>query len=177
VLLEDWNDRRGPAIPVWGLRAAGKHQPVQGYEVIGSDGHKLGEVVDVEDDLVVVEGGHLRKSRHAIPKAFAHAVDDERVVRLTVSKDLVQDSPAIKNGDFDHVEVARHYGLADGYDDPETLGDGELLPDDPARSAEHEGLRSTVEPEAERRARIREGRDEAPPRGRQIIPSDPHEGP
>jgi hypothetical protein len=150
---------------------------VQGYDVIGSDGHKLGEVVGVEDDLVVVESGHLRKSRHAIPTAFAHAVDDERVVRLTVSKDLVQDSPAIKDDDFDHVEVARHYGLAEGYDDPETQGDGELLPDDPAWSAEQEGLSAGVEPAAERRARIREGRDEAGPRGRQILPSDPHEGP
>ena len=48
---------------------------------------------------------------------------------------------------------------------------------DPARSAEQEELRTGVEPAAAQRARIREGKSEAGVRGRQIIPSDPHEGP
>ena len=51
------------------------------------------------------------------------------------------------------------------------------MPDDPARSAEQEELRTGVEPAAAQRARIREGKSEAGVRGRQIIPSDPHEGP
>ncbi len=79
---------------------------VEGYEVITSDDGKLGEVVAVEGDLLVVEGGMLRKSRHAVPKAFPHADDGERVVRLSVSKELVEDSPAV----------------AEGHDDPETKG-------------------------------------------------------
>jgi hypothetical protein len=150
---------------------------MEGYEVISSEESKIGEVVAVKDDLVIVEGGLLRKSRHAVPKVYGHADDAERVFRLTVSKELVEASPAVKNGDLDRNAIAEHYGLAGGYPEPETEGYGDVRPDDPAWSAEQEELRSGIEPAAERRARIREGESEAGPRGRQIIPPDPHEGP
>lgn len=150
---------------------------MDGYQVIGSDDEKLGEVVASEGDLIVVESGLLRKTRHAIPKAFAHPDADERLVRLTVSKELVESSPPVEDEEIDHRAVAAHYGLAEGYADPETKGYGEVTPDDPAWSAELEGARSGVEPAAEQRARMREGDDEPGLRGRQIIPPDPHEGP
>lgn len=150
---------------------------VEGYEVLGSDGAKVGEVVAVEGDFLVVEGGLLHKSRHAVPKAFAHPEEQERVVRLTVSKRLVGDSPALRDRELDRRAVAEHYGLAEGEVAPETEGYGELRPDDPALSAEQEQRRSGVEPAPQRRARIREGRSEAGPHGRPIIPPDPHEGP
>jgi len=148
---------------------------MENYDVIGSDDHKVGHVVAVEGDFLIVEGGLLRKTRHAIPKAFAHVDDEERVVRLTISKELVDTSPKLENGELDRRAVAEHFGLAEGYEDPETKGYGELTPDDPARSAEQEELRTGVEPAAERRARVREGESEAGLRGRQIIPSDPHD--
>jgi hypothetical protein len=147
---------------------------MEGYGVIGSDGGKLGHVVEIERDLLVVEEGTLRKVRYAIPKAFAHPDDQEQVVRLTVSKELVEDSPPVKNGDLDHKAVAVHYGLAEGYDDPETKGYGELTPDDPAWSAEQEGLRTGVEPAPKQRVASREGKEPGV-RGRQIIPPDPHD--
>jgi hypothetical protein len=147
---------------------------MEGYEVIGSDGGKLGHVVEFEGDLLVIEEGRLRKARYAIPKAFAHPDDQEQVVRLTVSKELVEDSPPLKNGDLDHKAVAAHYGLAEGYDAPETKGDGELTPDDPAWSAEQEQLRTGVEPAPKQRVESREGQ-ETGVRGRQIIPPDPHD--
>jgi hypothetical protein len=150
---------------------------VEGYEVISSDEHKLGQVTRVEGDLLVVENGLLRKKQHAIPIAFAHADENEQVVRLSVSKEIVESSPEIENGNLDRKAVAEHYGLAEGYAAPETVGEGEALPDDPALSAEYEGRRSGVEPAPERRARIREGESEAGRHGRQIIPPDPHEGP
>jgi hypothetical protein len=150
---------------------------MEGYEVIGSDGAKVGEVVAVEGDFLVVEGGFLRKSRHAVPKALAHPEEDERVVRLTVSKQLVTDSPTVSDGELDRRSVAEHYGLAEGEVAPATEGYGELRPDDPAWSAEQEELRSGVEPAPQRRARIREGESEAGLHGRPIIPPDPHEGP
>jgi len=150
---------------------------MEGYQVRGSDDGKLGEVVAVEGDLLVVEEGLLRKTRHAIPRAFAHADDGERVVRLSVSKELVEDSPPLKDGEIDRPAIAAHYGLAAGQNDPETKGYGEVTPDDPAWSAEHEGLRSGVEPAAERRARIREGESDAGLRGRPIIPPDAHDRP
>jgi hypothetical protein len=146
-----------------------------GYEVVGSDDHKVGKVAAIEGDLLIVEGGLLHKTRHAIPKTFAHPNDNEQVVRLTVSKDLVNDSPALKNGEIDRSAVAEHYGLAEGYEAPETEGLGELTPDDPALSAEQEERRAGVEPAAGRRARIREGESSAGVRGRPIIPPDPHD--
>jgi hypothetical protein len=148
---------------------------MEGYEVVGTDDHKVGEVVAVDRDLLIVEAGLLRKTRHAIPMAFAHADDGERVVRLTISKELVDGSPALKEHNVDREAVMEHYGLAEGYEAPETKGLGELTPDDPAWSAEQEELRTGVEPAPERRARIREGESDAGLRGRPIIPPDSHD--
>ncbi len=139
---------------------------MEGYGVIGSDGGKLGHVVAVEGDLLVLEEGHLRRTRYAIPKAFAHPDDQEQVVRVTVSKELVEDSPPVKNGDLDHQAVAAHYGLAESYQ--------EGTPDNAAKGAEQEKLRAGVEPAPKQRAESREGR-ETGVRGRQIIPPDPHD--
>ena len=150
---------------------------MEGFDVIASDERKVGQVVRTDGDFVIVEGGLLRKTQHAIPRAFAHVDDREHVVRLTVSKELVDDSPVLKDGELDRQATAAHYGLAQGYADPETQGYGDVTPDDPAWSAEQTGARSGVEPAAEQRARMREGEDEAGPHGRQIIPPDPHEGP
>jgi hypothetical protein len=148
---------------------------MNGYEVIGSDDGKVGEVVAVEGDLLIVEGGLLRKTRHAIPATFAHANDDERVVRLSLAKELVESSPKVADGDVDRHAVAEHYGLAEGYEAPATEGYGELTPDDPAWSAEQEERRTGVEPASEQRARIREGESDAGLRGRPIIPPDSHD--
>jgi hypothetical protein len=150
---------------------------MEGYEVISSDDSKVGEAVAVRDDFLIVESGLLRKSRHAVPLAFVHADDGERVVRLTVSKELVGNSPALKNSELDRTAVAAHYGLAESEVAPETKGYGDLAPDDPAWGVEHDELRSGVEPAAQRRARIREGESEPGPHGRPVIPPDSHEGP
>jgi len=114
---------------------------MHGYDVIGSDDGKLGQVVEIDGDFLIVEEGTLRKKRHAIPTAFAHADDGEQVVRLTVSKELVEDSPTFKEGELDRKATAAHYGLAEGYDEPQTQGDGELTPDDPAWSSEQQAAR------------------------------------
>jgi hypothetical protein len=148
---------------------------MEGYDVITSGDEKAGSVVRVDGDLLIIENGLLRKSRHAIPMAFAHADENERVVRLSVSKEIVERSPEVEDDELDRRAVAEHYGLAEGYEAPETQGYGELTPDDPAWSAEYEERRTGVEPATERRARIREGESEAGPRGRQIIPADPHD--
>jgi hypothetical protein len=94
-----------------------------------------------------------------------------------VPSNVVETSPKLEDEKVDERAVAAHYGLAAGEPAPETEGYGELLPDDPARSAEQEELRTGVQPAAEQRARIREGGSEPGPHGRQIIPPDPHEGP
>jgi hypothetical protein len=150
---------------------------MEGYEVITSDERELGQVVDVRGDYLIVEHGLLRKKRHAVPRVFAEPDAGENVVRLTVSEEMVDTSPKLDDDSIDETAVARHYGLAAGEEDPETKGYGEVLPDDPARSAEEEELRTGVEPAASRRVRIQQGRSEAGRHGRQIIPSDPHDGP
>jgi hypothetical protein len=128
-----------------------------GYEVVTTDDHKIGSVVDAQGDYLIVESGTLRKHRHALPKAFAHTVDADQLVRVTLSKELVDDSPRVDDG-IDELAVARHYGLASGYEQPETGGRGELVADDPAESAAVDGLRHGVVPADEQRAEIREGR-------------------
>ena len=130
---------------------------MEGYEVISSDDHKLGEVVEVKGDNLIVERGMLRKSKHAVPKVFAEPDGSEKVVRLTISEDVVGTSPKLDNGEVDQRAVAEHYGLAAGDPAPETEGYGELLPDDPARSAEEQELRTGVEPAAQQRANVRKG--------------------
>lgn len=130
---------------------------MEGYDVITSDEHKLGHVVGTIGDNVVIEHGTLRKTKHAVPKTFVHADDGEQVVRLTVSKEFVEESPKLNGGEPDERAIAEHYGLAEGYDEPETLGDGELLRDDPAWSAEEQELRTGVPTAEQERLRAREG--------------------
>jgi hypothetical protein len=142
---------------------------MEGFEVIGSDDNKIGTIVAVEDDLLIVEGGLVRKTRHAVPVVFAEQGDDH-AVRLTLAKDVVTDSPAVGD-DLDRQAIAEYYGLAEAFDAPETQGEGELAPGDPALSAEQEGRAAGVEPAAERRARIREGHSQAGPRG-EVLPAD-----
>ena len=103
----------------------------------------------------------LKKTRHAVPETFAYADDGEQTVRLSVSKEIVESSPKLENGSIDTQAVAEHFGLAEGSAAPETEGYGELLPDDPARSADQDALRAGREPADQERAEIREGGLEA----------------
>ena len=70
---------------------------MQGYDVRTIDDDKIGHVVDEDGDFLIVEHG-LLKTKHALPKAFAEIDDDEEVVRTTLSKELIHDSPKV-NGE------------------------------------------------------------------------------
>ena len=140
---------------------------MEGYEVASSDEHTLGRVIRVEDDHLIVEEHHRHKRQFAVPLAFAGTDDAERVVNLTVSKDLVEAGPQVEDAEFDRQAVAEYYGLADG--------PVKLDPDDPAWSAEQENLRLGLEPEAEHRARMLQHKTGPSGAGRQIIPPDSHE--
>ncbi len=141
---------------------------MEGYEVITSDEFRLGHILRVEDDHLIVEEHHRHKRQFAVPLAFAGTDDAERIVTLTVSKDLVEAGPEVKDAEFDRQAVAEYYGLADG--------PIKLDPDDPAWSAEQENLRLGLEPEAEHRARMLQHKTgSSSGGGRQIIPSDSHE--
>jgi hypothetical protein len=129
---------------------------MEGYGVITSDDCNFGTVTEVRGDNLIVERGTLRKSHYAVPTTFSSADESERVVRLSVSKEIVEDSPKVNAGELDEQAIAEHYGLAGGFAEPETEGYGEMLADDPARSAEQDQIREGIEPGAQQSARIRE---------------------
>ena len=150
---------------------------MEGYDVVTSDGERLGQVVGVAGDNLIVEHGTLRKSRHALPNVFAHVDDGEQVVRTTLAKQLIEDSPKLGDDDLDESAVAAYYGLASADEEPPSEGYGELNPDDPALTADQQGLRADVMPAEQQRAETRKnletGTTYGPP-GRPIIPPDPH---
>ena len=114
---------------------------MKGYDVRTIDDDKVGHVVDVDGDFVIVEHG-LLKSKHALPMTFAEVDDEQQLVRTTLSKTLINDSPKV-NGELDRQAVAEHYGLAEGFTDPPTRGAGDLEPDDPAFGAD-DGVQERV---------------------------------
>ena len=59
---------------------------MEGFEVVTSDDSKLGHVVEVRDQHLIVEHGLLKKTKHAVPATFAHTDDSEQVVRLSLAR-------------------------------------------------------------------------------------------
>lgn len=130
---------------------------MNGYDVVTADDEKVGTVVGESGDFLIIEHGTLRKSKHAVPRAFAKVDEDEQQVRITVPKDLFYDSPELNDGDFDEQVVAEHYGIASGAPTPGTEGLGATVEGDPSRSSEEQAHRDGVMPAAEERAQVREG--------------------
>ena len=86
---------------------------MKGYDVVTSEGQKIGRVADVLDGFLVVEVGRVLRSRRPVPKEFAHAQDGQRAVAVTVPTEVLRDAPRVhRNGTFDVDVAARHYGLA-----------------------------------------------------------------
>ena len=115
---------------------------MKGYEVQAFDGHKIGHVVDVEDGFIILEHGHLHKTKQALPDRAATVDDTEQVVHTHLSKQLIYDSPKV-DGELDRQSIAEHYGLAEGFTDPPTRGRGQLQPDDPAYGSD-DGVQERV---------------------------------
>lgn len=108
---------------------------MEGQDVVTSDDHKLGTVVAERDGCAIVETGHVFKARHAIPTEFLHEYDG--VLRATVSKDMVDDSPKVEEDEFDVNAVKLHYGLIEVH---------VVDPDPDELNAETEGVRHGVDP-------------------------------
>jgi hypothetical protein len=146
---------------------------MDGYDLITSDDKRLGHVVGTAGDNVIVEHGHLRKTRHAIPQTFIDVHDDESVVRTTLSKQLIDDSPKVADdGDVDEEQIAAYYGLASGDSTaPATEGYGALNADDPAT------LNPGIAAAEQERLNVMEhgAGDSYGAPGRQIIPTDSHD--
>jgi hypothetical protein len=142
----------------------------KGYVVLTSDDERLGEVIDESGGNLVVQHGLLFKHRRALPMAFAHVDDTEQVVRTTLSKQMIVDSPDLKEHEPpDEQEIAAYYGLAE-FDSPPAAAY-----EDAALSAEHVDRRLGRTPPEEERARVREGAEDVyGPPGRQLHPPNPH---
>lgn len=108
---------------------------MEGRKVVGSDDRGIGTVVARHDDCVIVETGHVFKSRHAIPVSFLHDHDGE--LRATVAKEIVESSPDVDLDDWQSAPVLEHYGL---------IGPAVVDPDPELGGAETEGARHGVEP-------------------------------
>ncbi len=148
---------------------------MEGFEVITSDEDRLGTVVGIVGENLVVEHGALFKSRHALPQTFVEVDEGARTVRTTLSKELIHNSPKLGDGDPDEAAIAAYYGLAGDSGEPGAEGDGVLNDDDPTVSASQEGIAAGIEPAEAQRARIREGLsggDTYGGVGRPIIPPD-----
>jgi hypothetical protein len=130
---------------------------MEGFQVITSDDSKFGHVVGRESGHVIIEHGTLKKTKHAVPDTFVHVDESDEVVRLSVPKQIVEDSPKLEDDSVDRQAVAQHYGLAEGDPAPETEGYGDVVADDPARSADQDAFRAGRETADQQRAQIREG--------------------
>ena len=92
-----------------------------GQIVVGSDDNKLGTVIDERDNCVIIESGHVFKTKHAIPREFLHENNGE--LRATVTKEVVDDSPKIDLENWDCSEVRLAYGLDGPFEvDPDPEG-------------------------------------------------------
>lgn len=137
---------------------------MDGYDVLTFDDQRAGTVVGKRGTCLIVEQGAIFKHKRALPEIFVTVDEAERVVRTTVSKDVLESAPEVGDEGLDEQAVADHYGLASGDADPGTLGYGSLNADDPTRTAETQEQRTGVETAAAERARIQhhQGRGEGP---------------
>jgi hypothetical protein len=120
---------------------------MEGYEVISiNDDKSIGHVVGRDGDLLIIEHGHLRKARNALPLTFADVDEANERVVTTLGADLVHESPKLENGSVDRDAIAQHYGLADT-----SVEDDEL-----ELGAETDMRRGGAESVPEQRAQIRD---------------------
>ena len=77
---------------------------MEGYDVVSNDDQKVGHVVDKQNGYLIVESGLVRKHKYAVPLDAARTDGDEEVVRLTLSKQMVEEGPTVDDGDWQAVE-------------------------------------------------------------------------
>jgi hypothetical protein len=143
---------------------------MEGYAVVTSEEQTVGHVVGESDDNLIVEHGTLRKHKRPLPRALVEIDDDAKIVRTTVSKQIFEDAPECRD-DVDLRAVADHYGLAGGDEAPPTLGYGEELPSDPARTADDDRISAGLPTADQERAEML--REETNPRHAQDAPASP----
>jgi len=141
---------------------------MEGQTVVTSDDHKLGTVIAERDDCVIIETGHVFKTKHAIPREFLHEGDGD--IRATVTKDVFDDSPKVDLDNWDCSAVRLHYGLDGPFEvDPDPNG---------LETAETDQRRAGQTPATETRLAVQDGEttpgyDKPAVRERQANAADP----
>ena len=110
---------------------------MEGYNVVGSDENKVGHVVGTENGYLILESGMLRKTKHAVPLDMARVDDEDECVRLTVSKQMVEEGPTVDDGDWQ--AVADYYGRGA---ELEAQAAADIPPSDQQRAELRESLKS-----------------------------------
>ncbi len=126
---------------------------MDGYDVRTIDDDKVGHVVGTKGGYVVVEHGTILKAKHAVPRELTSVEEADRIVRITVSKDVFGDSPKVGD-DFDERVIAEYYGVGEGYEAPEAEDANSM--DDAATSAEVQGRANGIVSPTEERVGVRD---------------------
>jgi len=86
---------------------------IDGYRVVTHEGKLVGHIAGESLMAFVVESGTWpRKARHALPQRYAAVNEDERSVLMQVSKEMLEQSPKLKQGvPVDDEAVASWWGL------------------------------------------------------------------
>jgi hypothetical protein len=86
---------------------------IQGYRVVTQEGKAVGYVAGESEAAFVVECGTWpRKAWRALPKRYAAVEGEKRCVMMQVSKQMLAQSPKLKNGEpVDDEAVASWWGL------------------------------------------------------------------
>jgi hypothetical protein len=72
---------------------------IHGYCVVTTEGRTVGHIAGESERALIVECGTWpRKVRHALPKAHASVKEEERCVVMQVSKEILAQSPKLKQG-------------------------------------------------------------------------------
>jgi hypothetical protein len=87
---------------------------VEDQTVVTSDDQKLGTVVAERDRCVVIETGHVFKTKHAIPREFLHEVDGENWDCEAVRLHYGLDGPFQADADANDLESAETDALRAG---------------------------------------------------------------
>jgi hypothetical protein len=125
---------------------------MQGFEVVSLNDEKcIGHVAERSGDFLIVEHGHLRHTKNALPISFTEIDEANERVTTTLSADMVHESPKVNGDGLDAGAVAAYYGLSDGTEE----GYGDTRPDEVAAGVESDFDRSPSP--AETRAPVQEG--------------------
>ena len=96
---------------------------MEGYDVVTSDGKKVGRIAAVAGDFYVVERGKVWKTRAPLPKRFARVDEDTRLVRADISSQLLLAAPKVgRDGTIDEGAVSAFYALDDTVENLSIVG-------------------------------------------------------